>query len=365
MDDRWQKVLLLQTSFLGDTVLTLPLISEIKRRFSSAHLTVMCSPLAADLLRGHPAIDEIIVDDKRGADKGIAGLWRKARRLKQNGYTLALTPHKSLRSALLLYLAAIPWRVGFRQSAGWFLFHVRAQRRAAQHDIERTLSILEPFGIEAKDCQRSLNLPLSTESRAAVARLLDSLSIQADQLVIGINPGSVWPTKRWSTAGFAQLVQRLKQKHDCQVLLFGGPEDVAIAAEIQRLCEGAAVNLAGKIGLSELPAVLSACRVLITNDSAPMHIAVACSVPTVAIFCATTPALGFYPYSANAIVVEKALTCRPCGSHGGRRCPLGTEDCIRLIPVEQVLRAVEELLERNSASAAAERAGHLPRFVTA
>jgi heptosyltransferase-2 len=364
MDSRWKKVLLLQTSFLGDTVLTLPLISEIKRRFPFTHLTVMCSPLAAELLQGHPDINEIIVDDKRGADKGLKALWRKARRLKQNGYTLALTPHKSLRSALLLYFADIPYRVGFRQSKGWFLFHALARRRTEKHDIERTLSILEPFGIEPKDCQRSLNLPLSPESRGASIRLVESLSIRADKLLIGINPGSVWPTKRWSAVGFAQLVRLLKQKYDCEVLLFGGPEDLAIAAQIQELSQDAAVNLAGKIALSQLPAALSACGVLVTNDSAPMHIAVARNVPTVAIFCATTPGLGFYPYSADAIVVEKELACRPCGSHGGRRCPLGTEDCIRLIPVDRVLGAVDELLERKNQTPSVERTPHWPEVIT-
>jgi heptosyltransferase-2 len=82
----------------------------------------------------------------------------------------------------------------------------------------------------------------------------------------------------------------------------------------------------------------------VTNDSGPMHIAVARKVPTVALFCATTPDLGFYPYSDNAIVVQKDLNCRPCTSHGGRRCPLGTEDCIRQIRPELVLMAVEKLL---------------------
>ncbi|MGE5306207.1 MAG: lipopolysaccharide heptosyltransferase II [Alphaproteobacteria bacterium] len=363
MDSRWKRVLLLQTSFLGDTVLTLPLISEIKRRFPSSHLSVICSPLAAELLHDHPDIDEIIADDKKGSDKSLMALWRKGRLLKQNGYTLALTPHKSLRSALLLYFADIPYRVGFRESKGWFLFHARPHRRVGRHDIERTLSILEPFGIEPKDCLRNLSLPMTPESHGAMARLLDSLSIKADKLLIGINPGSVWPTKRWSASGFARLIELLKQKYDCAVLLFGGPDDVSIAGQIQDLCGHAAVNLAGKITLRQLPAALSACHVLVTNDSAPMHIAVARNVPTVAIFCATTPALGFYPYSADAIVVEKQLDCRPCGSHGGRRCPLGTEDCIRLIPVERVLCAVDELLERKIKTPDVVRTGCLPEFI--
>jgi heptosyltransferase-2 len=97
--------------------------------------------------------------------------------------------------------------------------------------------------------------------------------------------------------------------------------------------------------LRELPAAINRCRVFITNDSGPMHVAVARQVPTVAIFCATTPQLGFYPYTENAIVVQRDLSCRPCTSHGGRRCPLGTEDCIRQISPDAVARAVEKILE--------------------
>jgi heptosyltransferase-2 len=363
MDARWQKVLVLQTSFLGDTVLTLPLISEIKRRFPTSHLTLMCGPLAAELLQDHPNIDAIVVDDKKGADKGLGGLWRKGKLLRRQGYTMALSPHKSLRSALLLYFGRIPYRVGFWQSKGWFLFNARVTRKTGGHDVERTLSILQSFGIAPEDCQRALNLPCTDESRDSVARLLDSLSITPDRLLIGISPGSVWPTKRWSISGFAGLIRLLKEQYPCEVLLFGGPEDVAVAAAIQELCGHAAIDLAGKVDLRRLPAALSACRILVTNDSAPMHIAVACNVPTVAIFCATTPALGFYPYTANAIVVEKDLHCRPCGSHGGRRCPLGTENCIRLISPEQVFSAVQELLSRQADILPSGRNSRLPEFV--
>ena len=104
------------------------------------------------------------------------------------------------------------------------------------------------------------------------------------------------------------------------------------------------MNLAGKFSLRELPAAIGRCRVFVTNDSGPMHIAVARKVPTVAIFCATTPDLGFYPYSANAIVIEKQLACRPCTSHGGRRCPLAHENCIRQIRPQTVLTAMEKLI---------------------
>jgi lipopolysaccharide heptosyltransferase II len=161
---------------------------------------------------------------------------------------------------------------------------------------------------------------------------------------IGVNPGSVWPTKRWWMEGFAEFIRLVKAKLDGQVLLFGGPEDVEIVERLYQRCGGAAVNLAGKFSLRQLPAAISRCQAFVTNDSGPMHIAVARKVPTVAIFCATTPELGFYPYSDNAIVIQKQLACRPCTSHGGRRCPLVHEQCIRQIRPQTVLTAVEKLL---------------------
>ena len=360
---QWEKVLVLQTSFLGDTVLSLPLVSEIKRRFPQAKLSLLCSPQGRDLLRDHPDIDEIIVDDKKGADQGWRGLWRKAGSLRQMAFSAALSPHKSLRSALLLFFAAIPYRVGFRQSKGWFLFHRRVTRDLARHDVDRNLSVLRVFGIQPEACDRDLRLPVKHSTEEAVAQLLRSLGVSPEKLTVGINPGSVWPTKRWSPEGFARVIDLIKKKYDCEVLLFGGSEDAEIVSRVQELCGGAAVNLAGKLSLHELPAAVSLCKVFITNDSGPMHVAVARDVPTVAIFCATTPSLGFYPYSRHAVVLEKNLSCRPCSSHGGRRCPLGTEDCIRLIQPEQVLKAAEKFLTNQEDAQATRRSRYEPEFV--
>src|SRR6185503_12154157 len=155
----WENTLILQTSFLGDTVLTLPLISEIRRRFPVKKLSLLCLPLSGELLQDHPAIDQIILDDKKAANRGWQGLRRTAAHLRAEKFTIALTPHKSLRSALILYLAAIPHRVGFRESRGWFLFHQRAERDPARHDVERNLSVLQVFGVPPEQCERALDLP--------------------------------------------------------------------------------------------------------------------------------------------------------------------------------------------------------------
>ena len=361
----WENVLILQTSFLGDAVLTLPLIAEVRRRFAVKRMTVVCTPRAKELLQDHPGIDEIIVDDKAGRDRGWTGLKRQAAVLKEKRFTLALTPHKSLRSASMLYLANVPNRVGFRQSKGWFLFHHCAERDPARHDVERNLSILEPFGVSVEQCRRELDLPLNAAVDQAVERTLRELGCEEKKLTIGINPGSVWPTKRWWAPGFARLIGLIKQQRNCQVLLFGGADDRPVVDEVMRRSDGAAISLVGRITLRELAAAISRCQVFVTNDSGPMHVAVARRVPTVAIFCATTPDLGFYPYSQNAIVIQKDLYCRPCSSHGGRRCPLGNEDCIRQISPERVLGAVEKLLAANRALGESRLTSFQPQYMAA
>jgi heptosyltransferase II len=360
----WQKILVVQTSFLGDTVLTLPLLAEIKRRFPGSKLSLLCTPLGQELLLDYPIVDEIIVDDKKNADRGWIGLWRKAKLLRAKRFTLALCPHKSFRSGLLLFLANIPLRVGFTQSKSSFLFHVRVNRNAERHDVERTLSILEGLGIRIDDCERAPDLPIAASFEEEVTKRLLMAGVDTSKMLVGIHPGSVWATKRWSAEGFARLIGLLKEKYPCEIILFGGPEDAQVVANVQNLCGGRAVSLVDRISLRELPAALSLCRVVITNDSGPMHIAVARGVPVVAIFCATTPELGFYPYSAKAVVVEKSLPCRPCSSHGSRRCPLGTEDCIRLIGAEEVFHAVGQLLEATSLPELEVANRYLPQWVT-
>ena len=360
----WDRVLVVQTSFLGDTVLTVPLLAEVERRFPGAHLSVLCTPLGKDLLSNHPAVDELIVDDKNERDRGWRGLWRQAKLLRSKEFTLALCPHKSFRSGLLLFLARIPYRVGFAQSQGSFLFHVRVNRDPRRHDVERTLSILQGVGIQSQECEPVLDLPVAKQTREKVIRELRSLGLDTTRLLVGVHPGSVWATKRWSAEGFARLIGMLKENYTCEILLFGGVGDAAVIAEVQERCGGCAVSLVDKVTLHELPAALSLCDVLITNDSGPMHIAVAKGVPVVAIFCATTPGLGFYPYSGKAIVLEKDLPCRPCSAHGGRRCPLGTEDCIRLIAPERVYQAVVQLLDRASRPDVEVANRFLPQFVS-
>src|SRR2546425_1559524 len=144
-------LLVVQTSFLGDVVLTTPLFTALRARLRPRRLAVLVRPEARDLVDGHPDVDDVLIDAKRGADRGLGGLLRTAGRLRREGFDLAVSPHRSLRTALALAAAGIPRRVGFRESRGAFLYHERVPRDRGRHDVERNLALLAPFGGDATE----------------------------------------------------------------------------------------------------------------------------------------------------------------------------------------------------------------------
>lgn len=333
-----------QSGFLGDVVLTTPLIAELRRRLTPASLSVLTTPQAQPLLEHHPAVDRVLVDAKRAEGHGVLGLLRTAQRLRRERFTLAVAPHKSLRTALLLTLAGIPQRIGFRHSPGWFLYQRTAVRDVHRHEVERILCLMRAFGVEPEECERRPQVVYGEVARANARALLRAASIAEGEPVFVVCPGSAWPTKRWTIAGYASLVRCLARDYG-RVLICGGPDDVAVAQVVYEQSGAQGVNLAGRADLQTFMALIDRARVVVSNDSAPMHIAVARGIPVVAIFCATTPGLGYGPYTEQAVIVEqKDLFCRPCSRHGGPSCPRGTEECMRLITVDNVLAGVDRLL---------------------
>jgi len=339
-----ERILVVQTGFLGDVVLTTPFLSVIKEQFPSSHLAVLTTPQARPLLEDHPDVDEVLVDDKRKEGRGIRGLWRMAQRLRRYEFTLALGVHKSLRTALLLLLAGIPCRVGFRQSKGWFLYHRVVVRDLWRHEVERILCLMRVWGREPEVCAKRLWIAYDNKTGKKAERLLRAVGVNGRGPLFAVCPGSIWPTKRWAVEGYAALVRQLAENYGRPVLVCGSPEDVPLAQRVCDLAEGKGINLAGRAGLKTFMAIVDRLSVLITNDSAPMHMAVARGVPVVAVFCATTPDQGYGPYSAASVVVEKDLACRPCGRHGGKTCPRGTKDCLQLVTAKEVLAGVEKVL---------------------
>ncbi len=345
------RLLVAQTGFLGDTVLTTPLLSALRRTLAPASVSVLTTPQAAPLLTHHPDVDAVVVDAKRTRRRGLGGLLHTARQLRHRGFELAVAPHKSLRTALVLALAGIPCRVGFRQSPGWFLYHQTAVRDTRAHEVERILSLLRAFSLEPRQYAGRPRVTYGEAARHKARALLRRHRLDTPQPLFLVCPGSVWFTKRWTVEGYAGLVRTLERDYG-RVLICGSPDDRAVTQAVQRRAGGRGVDLAGQADLQTFVALLDRARVVVSNDSAPMHLAVARGVPVVAIFCATTPSLGYGPYSPHSFIVERnALGCRPCGRHGGPRCPRKTEACMRLVSVHDVLAGVDHLLSASHATA--------------
>lgn len=334
------RILAVQTAFLGDVVLTTPLLRAIRARFPGSHLAFMGTPAGVGVLEGLEAVDEFISYDKRGAEKGLSGMVAKARQLKSRGFEIAVCAHRSARTAILLAMSGIRTRIGFANGAMPWLYQRTVPRDPGLHEVERNLGLMEvldwtPDGFDAR--LELSDLPPAGE---------DLLGDGSDGPRVGICPGSVWPTKRWRADGFAEVADRLADSRGARVYLIGSEADRVAAAEVERSSKSAVVNLAGRTGLRDWLRVIRAMDLVITNDSAPTHIACAFGKPTVVIYGPTTSRQGFAPWSDNSRVVEAGgLGCRPCGEHGAKRCPEGHFKCMDRVDAGRVLESAVELLE--------------------
>ncbi|MFI5346392.1 MAG: lipopolysaccharide heptosyltransferase II [Elusimicrobiota bacterium] len=336
-----RRVLVMQTSFLGDSLLTLPLLRRLKESLPDATLSVLTLPKNAEVFRGNSWVNDVILDDKRGEHGGLLGPWRMAAGLKARGFDLAVIPHRSFRSALIAWLAGIPRRVGFSTSAGSFLLTDAVPFAWLTHDLERNLALARPLGGDSRPLTGEARYIAPAPLSPALKERLAAAGVAEGARLAGVHPGAAWATKRWLPERYAELCRLLKAEGVVPVLI-GGPGDAALGASIA--AESGAADLVGKTDLEELKSLMGRLSLFVTNDSGPMHLAAASGVPVVAIFGATTRELGFFPYGSGHRVVEAELACRPCGLHGAKDCPEGHFLCMRLLTVDQVHAACREAL---------------------
>jgi heptosyltransferase-2 len=330
--------LVIQTSFLGDMVLTTPLLAYLA---DAGPVDVVCTPAASVLLENHPSVRETIVYDKRGRDRGTIGATKLAMRLRDRGYSTAYMAQGSVRSGAIAYMARIPERVGFVTSAGRWFYTTRIAPIDNMHHAARLLSLgtRDPLRDVSAARLRPRLYPGERERRA-VDEVLGANAIDGEQ-IIAMAPGSVWATKRWPY--FAQLAHELRDAG--RIAVIGAKSDQALALEIVAATKGQAIDATGSLSLLASAELIGRSALLITNDSAPLHLASAMNTPTIAVFGPTVPEFGFGPLAERARVVGKTdLACRPCDRHGPQRCPLGHWRCMREITPDSVVRLARELL---------------------
>jgi heptosyltransferase II len=308
-------------------VLTTPLLSVLAERYGP--VDVVTTPAAAPLLEGHPAVAEVVRYDKRGADAGPGGLWRLGLLLRRRNYTRAILPHRSFRTSVLALLAGAAERTGFADAAGSVTYTSRIARPRDGHETDRLLALA---GVASEQLERP-SLGLTAADRAAADEWLHERGIPPG--FVAVAPGSIWGTKRWPY--YAELAAALGSP----IVVVGGRDDAALGIEVTTAAGDRAWNAAGDLGLRTSAALLERASVLVTNDSAPLHLAAAVGTPVVAVFGPTVPEFGFGPRGPrDAVVQQSGLACRPCSSHGPRVCPLGHHRCMIELSVERVVAAV-------------------------
>ena len=351
--------LVIQTAFLGDVVLTTPLLAALAERHGP--VDVVTTPSAAALLDGHTAVAAVIPYDKRGEDRGWGGLWRLGRKLRARHYGRAYLPHRSWRSAALALLAGARERIGFADSAAAVTYTRRIPRATGGHEVERLLALADPVaGREGGPTVLAAPIPSPAPHPAVHLELTSGDRAEADAWLrargvapgfVALAPGSIWGTKRWP--GYAELAAALEGP----VVILGGREDEALAGAVAAAAPGRAHSAAGAIGLRTSAALIERAAVLVTNDSAPLHLATAVGTPVVALFGPTVPAFGFGPRGPRDLVVEhSSLPCRPCSAHGPEVCPLGHHRCMKELSVAAVLSAVASVSDLEAHRAI--RTGH-------
>lgn len=328
------RVLLRAPNWLGDAVMGLPVLAGVRRLFPRAELTVLAAPRVAPLFTAQPGVAQVIPYPPGW------GRWRLLLGLRGR-FDLALALPNSLESALGLWLAAVPDRVGYNLDARRPLLTVAvggADGLSGLHTVYYLLGLLRAFGEVANFTPPRLYLP-AAEMQAAQTRLGQAGGEGA--VWVGLSPGAAYgPAKRWLPDRFAALGALLRKESGASLVLLGGPEDRPAAAQVKAQLGGPVLDLVGQTDLRQALGVLSQLKLLITNDSGLMHAAAALGVPLVALFGSSDPR-ATAPFTSRATVLYHPRPCSPCFK---RTCEEGYP-CLTDISVAEVMTAARGWLE--------------------
>jgi len=338
-----RRVLVRAVNWVGDGVLTLPAIAALGRRFPAAEIAVLAAPWVAGLFAGQPAVHRVIEIRREGEHRGLRGRWRLARRLRGEGFDLAVLFPNSLDAALVPWLAGIPRRLGVPADGRRpLLTHaVRLPARASGHQVEHYLGLVRSLGAAGPSLPR---LRVAEQASHAAARLLHEHGIEAGRPLVALNPGSVYGgAKRWPAARYAAVGDGLAAEGGV-VLLVGSRREEGILREVAGRMRAPALVLAGRTDLPTLAALLERAALVLTNDTGAMHVACAVGAPVLALF-GPTDARATGPLGPRAHLIRHEVPCSPCLY---RECPIDHR-CMTGIPVAEVLEAAVTLLKAQMA----------------
>lgn len=339
-------ILIVKLSAIGDVIHTLPVLNALRKQYPDAHITWLVEEAAYGIIKGHKALDRIIVSKRKTWLKGLAGRFcvknfREVcgfvKQLRDTKYDIILDFQALLKSGVLIGLARGKRKIGFdkgmqHQEHSYIFLNERVSPVDMEvHALTRGILLLEAIGISSSEVE--YNIYISDKDRNAANDLLMQHGIKAPKPLVAINPMAKWETKLWDNLKFANLADRLIKQANADIIFTGSREDNEAIEDIISNMKIRVANLAGRTDLKTLAALYKKTSIVVSTDTGPMHLAAAVGTPVVALFGPTAPCRTG-PFGEGHKIIRADLECSPCFK---RQCK--TIDCMKQITVEQVFDA--------------------------
>ncbi|MCC6138944.1 MAG: glycosyltransferase family 9 protein, partial [Bdellovibrionaceae bacterium] len=334
----------------------IPALKQLRKAYPNTELHLVCRKGLGSIIKAYGLADQ--VHDNFLGTKPTLKEWKE--RFKNKHFDFLICPHESTRSKLLSFFTKADKKIGYSSFLGSFIFTEHLDRPMHLPEALRQLylikSLIPGLSLEMSHLPNtfkvydsipmwaSMNMYHQGQKRELKEKFCKTWKLDATKKIIAIAPGSVWPTKRWPVEEFVRVAQKFIDLQEV-VVIVGSKDEKKFGEHIFSQVPQV-MDLCGKTNLVELTEVLAACDLLISNDSGSMHMAATTNTPIVTVFGPTVLDFGYQPWSNDFEVVEtKGLKCRPCTSHGGAVCPIGTHECMKMIRSDRVITASGTFLD--------------------
>lgn len=338
-----RRILISRTDRLGDVVLSTPVIRHMRRLFPNSYIAFMVRPENKPVVENNPDIDEIILYDKYGTEKTFLSTVKFAQKLKEKKFDLAIALHPTNRAHMIFFIAGIPRRIGYDRKMSFLLTkkipHMKQEGK--KHEVDYNFDMLEKAGFDTGGHDRMPYLVTGEKDRLMVDVLLEQNGLDGN--IIAIHPGASCISKRWPAKNFAKVADILSQKYDSDIVIVGGNETKEFSRKMLGEMKSRAVDLTGVLLLGELAELLSRCSLFISNDSGPVHVAVAVGTPVISLFGRSDPGLSpkrWGPLGKMDVYIHKDVGCSKCLAH---KCLKGFV-CLGAILPDDVVEASRRIL---------------------
>jgi heptosyltransferase II len=315
---KFKNILIARTDRIGDVVLTTPVIKALRKAYPMARISMIVTPVTKELVEGNPYLDEVLIDDRRNIHKGFFGGLRLLWEVRCKDFDCIFIFHTKKRNMLASFLLGIPVRIGYKSDKfGFLLTHPLKDVRhlGHKHEAQYCLDVLKKVGIE--DSQADFFIPTNKEAEEWANQWLASNHISSGE-VIAIHAGSSDAAKCWASDKFAELINSLNVRYQFKLVLIGSPDTYVRSQEIIQLCKVKPLDLTGKTTLTQTISLLRRCRLLVSNDSGPVHIGAAIGIDVLSLFMRNDPGLNperwkplseksNYLFSPQGLKVEEVL----------------------------------------------------------